>query len=296
MSVDQIHTFAFDNLPIRGRVVTLTNAWQKIRNRQSYAPDPERVLGEMVAIVAMLAQGIKLDGSVILQIRGDGAIRTAMAECTDRTMLRATLRTANHSSDATEATDSQDNGQLAITLKPHRGEMYQGIVPLEAASVPRAVETYFESSEQLPTRVWAAANAKGVAGLLLQRIPNPQGTPPELIDQIDESWRRVQFLADTITDHELLTISADRLLRRLFHEEAVRLQPPLDLQFGCSCSRARTANALRIMGRAEIDQILAEEGSIDVTCEFCGQNYRYDPIDAQLLFEPLAQVVPETPH
>ena len=303
MSVDQIHAFAFDDVPIRGRVVTLTNTWQKIRNRQTYAPDPERVLGEMVAIAAMLAQGIKLDGSVILQIRGNGPIRTAMAECTDRTMLRATLRTANNSSDATEATHSQHDEQLAITLKPHRGEMYQGIVPLDAsfvrldaASVPRAVEAYFDSSEQLPTRVWAAANTQAVAGLLLQRMPNPRGAPLELIDQIDESWRRVQLLADTVTDHELLTISADRLLRRLFHEEAVRLQPPTDLEFGCSCSRERTAYALRIMGRAEIDEILAVEGSIDVTCEFCGENFRYDPIDAQLLFEPLAQVVPETPH
>ena len=136
MSVDQIHTFAFDDVPIRGRVVTLTDAWQKIRSRQTYAPDPERVLGEMVAIVAMLAQGIKLDGSVILQMRGNGPIRTAMAECTDRTMLRATLRTANNSSDATEPTHAQRDGQLAITLKPHRGEMYQGIVPLDGKAVP----------------------------------------------------------------------------------------------------------------------------------------------------------------
>ena len=127
-------------------------------------------------------------------------------------------------------------------------------------------------------------------------MPNPNGAPLELIDQIDEAWRRIQSLADTVTDHELLTISADRLLRRLFRQEAVRLQPPLDLEFGCSCSRARTANALRIMGRAEIDEILAQAGSIDVTCEFCGENYRYDPIDAQLLFEPLARIVPETPH
>ncbi len=201
------------------------------------------------------------------------------------------------------ATHSQHNGQLAITLKPHRGEMYQGIVPLDAAFVPldaasvsRAVEAYFDSSEQLPTRVWAAANTQAVAGLLLQRMPNPPGAPPELIDQIDESWQRVQLIADTITDDELLTIAADRLLRRLFRAETVRLQPPLDLEFGCSCSRARTANALRIMGRAEIDEILAEQGSVDVTCEFCGENYRYDPIDAQLLFEPLAHAVPETPQ
>jgi molecular chaperone Hsp33 len=104
------------------------------------------------------------------------------------------------------------------------------------------------------------------------------------------------MLADTVTDPELLTLPADRLLFRLFNEETVRLQPPLDLEFGCSCSRERTANTLRILGRAEVDDILAQEGRIEVTCEFCGANYRYDPIDARLLFEPFATGLPNVPQ
>ncbi len=294
MSSDQIRAFTFDDAPIRGRVVRLANAWQTIRTRSSYDAAAEHLLGEMVAIVAMLAQGIKLDGSVMLQIRGNGSVRTAMAECVDQTKLRAILRAGD--GDATERTRVGGAGQLAITLKPHRGQMYQGIVPLEADSVSRAVETYFDTSEQLPTRIWAAASPHAAVGLMLQRMPDPQRARPPELEQIAEAWRRIQMLADTVTDRELLTLPAERLLMRLFNEETVRLQSPSNLEFGCSCSRERTANTLRILGRAEVDDILAQEGRIEVTCEFCGANYRYDPIDARLLFEPLATGLSSAPQ
>lgn len=294
MSSDQIRAFTFDDAPIRGRIVRLTDAWQKIRTRRESETAAEHLLGEMVAIVAMLAQGIKLDGSVILQIRGNGSVKTAMTECVDRTTLRGILRTGT--ADHAERAGVGGAGQLAITLKPHRGEMYQGIVPLESDSVSRAVETYFATSEQLPTRIWAAANRDAAVGLMLQRMPDPQRARPPQLEQIEESWRRAQMLADTVTERELLMAPPEQLLVRLFHEEAVRLQPPLDLEFGCSCSRERTANTLRMLGRAEVDDILAQEGRIEVTCEFCGANYRYDPIDARLLFEPLALGIPTSPQ
>jgi len=294
LSSDQIRSFTFDDAPVRGRVLRLTDAWQKIRTRRTYDAGAEQLLGEMVAIVAMLAQGIKLDGSVILQIRGNGAVKTAMAECVDHATVRGILRAGD--ADATNRARVGDAGQLAITLKPHRGQMYQGIVPLEADSVARAVETYFDTSEQLPTRIWAAASPHAAVGLMLQRMPDPQRARLAQIEQITETWRRVQMLADTVTDRELLTLPSDELLIRLFNEEAVRLQSPLDLEFACSCSRERTANTLRILGRAEVDDILAQEGRIEVTCEFCGANYRYDPIDARLLFEPLAAGLPSSPQ
>jgi molecular chaperone Hsp33 len=292
MTSDKIATFSFDAAPIHGRVVSLTDSWTKIRDRQRHGLAAERLLGEMVAIVAMLAQGIKLDGSVILQIRGQGPITTAMAECTDRKTLRGMLREKpGLVSDARPIP-----GQLAITLKPHRGEMYQGIVSLDANSVANAVEGYFATSEQLPTRIWAVAGEDSVAGLLLQRMPDaPQrrraGTEPD-----EDAWQRVQLLADTVSDQELLHLPAAELLGRLFYTEAVRLQPASAMSFGCSCSRQRTANALRIMGRGEVDSILAQEGRIAVTCEFCGTTYNYDSIDARLLFEPLAAACDNTPQ
>lgn len=286
---DRISGFSFDTLPIHGRLVHLTESWTRIRDRHRHVPGTERLLGEMVAIVAMLAQGIKLDGSVILQIRGRGPVTSAMAECTDRAVLRGMLR-ENGTTVEHNLADLIGGGQLAITLKPHRGEMYQGIVGLEAASVASAVEAYFETSEQLPTRIWVATGAASVAGLLVQRLPAGRH-----VESDPDAWQRVQVLADTVTDEELLSLTCEQLLRRLFAAETVRLQPPTALSFGCSCSRQRTTNALRIMGRDEIEKILAAEGRITVTCEFCGAAYGYDAIDARLLFEPLAKQYPN-PH
>jgi molecular chaperone Hsp33 len=293
IGADAIHTFTFDGAPVRGRIVRLNATWRTIRTRHVYPPNAERLLGEMLAIVAMLAHGIKLDGSVILQTRGHGAIRTAMVECADRTRLRGIVRSA----DPLDSDVPTPNGaQLAITLKPHRGEMYQGIVPMERPSIARAVEGYFANSEQLPTRIWAAASPDAVAGLLLQRMPEGRVAGLDPIHATDVDWLRLQTLAANVADRDLLEVAADQLLMRLFPGEAVRLQPARPLEFGCSCSRERTANALRIMGRDEIEEILAQEGRIDVKCEFCGQHYAYDPIDARLLFEPLAHEPPETPQ
>jgi len=285
-------SFGFDKMPIHGRIVSLTDSWIRIRDRQRHIPGgAQRLLGEMVAIVAMLAQGIKLDGSVILQIRGSGRVTSAMAECTDRTVLRGLLRENNTTTGRDNLADLISDGKLAITLKPHHGEMYQGIVNLQANSVACAVEAYFATSEQLPTRIWVATSQASVAGLLLQRLPGRPGQDSPESDA--EAWQRLQILADTVADDELLDLSAEQLLRRLFTEETVRLQPPTALSFGCSCSRQRTANALRIMGRGEVETILAEEGNITVTCEFCGTTYCYDSIDAHLLFEPLAREYPK---
>jgi molecular chaperone Hsp33 len=282
-------TFSFDSMPIHGRVVSLTESWTRIRDRHRHVPGAERLLGEMVAIVAMLAQGIKLDGSVMLQIHGRGPVTSAMAECTDRTVLRGMLRESGTTTQH-NLSDLIGDGQLAITLKPRRGEMYQGIVDLQADSVAGAVEAYFATSEQLPTRIWVSVGRASVAGLLIQRLP---ATGRRIAAESDpDAWQRMQVLADTVGDEELLSLSPEHLLGRLFADEAVRLQPATALSFGCSCSRLRTANALRIMGRDEIATILAETGRITVTCEFCGTTYGYDPIDAHLLFEPLAREYP----
>ncbi len=289
---DQLFTFNVDGAPIRGRIVKLDQAWQRIRDRNPHSADAQRLLGEMVAVVAMLAQGVKLDGSVILQIRGTGPVTTAMAECSNRRALRAVLRAARavHGESLAALTGE---GHLAITLKPVRGEMHQGIIGLEANSIAGAVEDYFATSEQLPTRIWAATDAGAAAGLMLQRLPDStrrhDGEPTD-----EDAWGRVTLLASTVTSAELLSVPAATLLQRLFATETVRLHPPSPLSFGCSCSRGRTSNALRVMGRAEVEDILAREGEITVTCEFCGSTYGYDAIDAHLLFESPTPDSPET--
>jgi molecular chaperone Hsp33 len=279
---DRLVAFSFDDAPVRGRLVNLTDTWTRIRARQPHTAADQRLLGEMVAIVAMLSHGIKFDGSVMLQISGQRARVNAVAECVDRTQLRAMLHSASVPLAERERFGAgAAEGRLAITLRPHRGETYQGIVAIDAGSLVGAVEDYFASSEQLPTRIWVVAEPHSVAGLLLQRMPDET-------DDEDDTWRRLQRQAGAVSDRELLELPPPHLLARLFGTEQVRMQPAIALRFGCSCSAARAASMLQLLGRSEVESIVASEGDVTVTCEFCGSVYHYDPIDAQLLFEPLA--------
>lgn len=279
--------FTIDGAPIRGQVVRLEEAWQTILSRADYPTAVEQVLGEMVVISAMLAQGIKLDGSVILQIRGSGPVTTAMAECMHRSRLRAIVRGGEAATDAPDLTTLCGEGQFAITLKPDRGEPYQSLVNLGAGGVRDNVEAYFAASEQLPTRIWTTTTDTVAAGLMLQRLPGAS--------EDDDAWARTQILAETVHDDELVDLSAGDLLRRLFHEERVRVYAPSPLEFGCACTRERSSNALRLMGAGEVDEIIAEAGEIVVTCEFCGARYTYDAIDARMLFE-LGAAGPDVAH
>ena len=274
---DASKRFTIDGAPIRGQVVRLRQAWHQIRGRAPYPPPVERLLGEMVVIAAMLAQGIKRNVSVVLQIRGSGPVTTAMAECTNQRRLRGIVRFEGEVGTSTSVEHLCGGGQFAITLKPDRGEPYQSLVPLGAGAITDNVEAYFATSEQLPTRIWTATTETIAAGLMLQRLPG---------DARDgDAWPRTQVLADTVQHEELVELSADDLLRRLFHEEPVRVYAPSPLEFGCACTRTRSTAALKLMGSGEVDEIIQEAGEVVVTCEFCGARYAYDGIDARMLFE-----------
>lgn len=274
---DNIMRFTIDGAPIRGQVVRLEQAWQHILSRGEYSAPVECLLGEMVVMTAMLAHGIKLDGSVILQIRGSGPVTTAMAECMNRQRLRGIVRSDGDVANSTNVSTLCGEGQFAITLKPDRGEPYQSLVTLHEGDITDNVEAYFATSEQLPSRFWTATSDTAAAGLMLQRLPGES--------EDDDAWSRAQILAETVEDRELLELPADELLRRLFHEEQVRVHPPSPLQFGCACTRQRSSGALKLMGAKEVNEILEEAGEVIVTCEFCGARYTYDGIDARMLFE-----------
>jgi molecular chaperone Hsp33 len=165
---------------------------------------------------------------------------------------------------------------MLLTAESPRGERYQGIVAVDKDSLAAVVESYFNQSEQLPSRVWLAADARVAAGLLLQRLPGDSGD--------EEDWRRVCILADTLQQRELLDVAPEALLRRLFHEEDLRLYEPEPVAFRCSCSRERIEDTLRALGREEVEAILEERGSVEADCEFCNAHYRFDAVDVAGLF------------
>ncbi len=272
---DSLHRFLFERLGVRGELVCLDAAYQAVLSRHPYPGPVQRPLGEALAAVLLLTATLKFEGSLTLQAQGSGPIRTLVVQGTHHRTVRGLARWEG---DVPHGGLGQlfGTGHLALTLDPNRGERYQGIVPLEGAGLGAAIEAYFGHSEQLPTRLWLAVDGSRAVGLMLQRVP---GTVEDA-----DGWDRTVTLADTVQEQELLTLPVHNLLRRLFHEEDVRLFEPEPVAFRCSCSRGRIEETLRALGQREIDDILAEQGNIAVTCEFCNRDYRFDAVDARELF------------
>lgn len=278
---DFIQRFHFSDSPVRGEIVQLADTVAAIMERHAYPERVQSLLGEAVAAAVLLASTLKFEGSLILQVRGDGPLETLMVECNNHLEVRAIAQVGERWSEETAQWSLSalfGNGQLAITIDPDQGERYQGIVPLGDSTLAACLEHYFAQSEQLPTRLWLAAGDDAAAGLLLQVLPgHDQGEDADI-------WPRLQQLTDTVTGDELLDLPASELLYRLYHEEQVELHEATDVCFHCNCSRERTERVLISLGEAELNDILAEQGAIDITCQFCNQEYRFDAIDvAQML-------------
>lgn len=278
---DFIQRFHFSDSPVRGEIVQLADTVAAIMERHAYPERVQSLLGEAVAAAVLLASTLKFEGSLILQVRGDGPLETLMVECNNHLEVRAIAQVGERWNEETAQWSLSalfGNGQLAITIDPDQGERYQGIVPLGDSTLAACLEHYFAQSEQLPTRLWLAAGDDAAAGLLLQVLPgHDQGEDADI-------WPRLQQLTDTVTGDELLDLPASELLYRLYHEEQVELHEATDVCFHCNCSRERTERVLISLGEAELNDILAEQGAIDITCQFCNQEYRFDAIDvAQML-------------
>ena len=264
----------------------LEASWRVRLERQDY-PQPVRdLLGQAVAAATLLSATIKFDGFLQLQLQGDGPVNLVLVEVTAGRTLRGL---ANWSGEVPDdaLTQQVGNARLAITIDPGRkGERYQGLVCVEHDTIAAALESYFAQSEQLATRLWLAAGPERASGMLLQQLPGP--------DIHDEDWNRDVLLGETITDPELLDLSARELLHRLFHEQDLRLFEPEPVSFRCSCSRERIEAMLRGLGYDEMRDILEEQGEVSVNCEFCKQAYRFDAVDIEQLFAAADQ--PEVPH
>mgnify|MGYP001823475344 CR=1 FL=1 len=268
---DRSLRFLFENSDIRGETVQLDEAYQDILATHEYAPGVSRLLGEFLAAAVLLSTTLKFDGKLILQARSQGQIPLLMVECNSALEIRAIARGAEQ---ATAGSFDQllAGGQLAITIDPDQGQRYQGIVPLVEESLAHSLDAYFQHSEQLGTRVWLAADGQRAAGLLLQQLP------AQLVEeksQRDDQWEHACALAGTVEDKELLGLETPALLHRLYHEAPVRLFDPSPVVFRCSCSRARTRNALSSLPPSEVIDLLEELGCITMDCEFCNQQYRF---------------------
>ncbi len=291
---DIIHRFSFDAGPVRGQWVRLTDVLTEVARHQPYPDNVRALLAEMLAAVALVADGIKFEGAVSLQSRGPGPLTTVLAECRSRHLLRGIARW--QASEPPPDTDSLrsllGDGQLALTLIPENAEQpYQGMVGLTDHHLAGNLERYFQESEQLPTLLRFASDGHSVTGLLLQRLPDADHATEIDLDQGDSFWEEIGILTDTLTETELADLHPDQLLSRLFAEHVLTLQPPRALAFRCTCNRVKTRDTLQAFSREELLELLAEDippkapGEILVTCEICGATQRFDTFDIHMMFE-----------
>ena len=279
-SKDSRQRFLFDNLPIRGEMVQLSQTVADVFANHQYPAPVKKLVGEFMAASALLSATIKFEGSLILQVKGTGQVSMLMAECRNQQSMRGIAR---YSEDFDAELPMLGDGQMAITIEPDKGERYQGIVLIEDGTLAKTLEDYFLQSEQLRTKFWLASSETEAAGMLLQAMPESASESSLSIES--EDWNRLVMLSDTLQDEELLQLDIDEVLHRLFHEENLRMFESSYLRFECSCSQERSANALLSMGETETRSLLAErDGCIDIDCQFCYAKYQFNEQAVNQLF------------
>jgi molecular chaperone Hsp33 len=315
----QLKKYLLADHSTRVQAVHVSDAWQTGLAHQDCPDCVVPLLGELVAAATLLASNIKFNGSVILQIQGDGPVALMVVECTADMAIRATAKRREGHAMPARATlqtllNAHGKGRFTVILDPGRQQKdagmhpYQGVVPLDGDSISDVLQAYMKNSEQLDTRLWLAADAKRASGLLIQRLPHDGGATPgdtpsaatasstassstttektvdAPADTAQEGWNRACHLAATITHDELLGLSTDELIHRLFWQEDLIAYDPLAIRWHCPCNRTRVADMLRMLGADEIDDILRERGHIDISCNFCGKPYTFDAVDCARLF------------
>lgn len=272
---DQLHRYLFENHAVRGELVTVSETCQRIMENHDYPQPVKNILGELLVATSLLTATLKFDGDITVQLQGDGPMTLAVINGNNKQQMRGVARVQGDVADDASLKDLIGNGYLVITISPQEGERYQGVVGLEGDTLAACLEDYFMRSEQLPTRLFirtGEVDGKAAAGgMLLQVLPAQDA-------QIDD-FNHLATLTETIKAEELLTLPANDVLWRLYHEEKVTLYDPQNVVFTCSCSRERCASAIRTLPDEEIDNILAEDSKIDMNCDYCGSHYVFDTMD-----------------
>src|SRR5882724_13124394 len=283
---DSLQRFLLESTPVRGEIVHLDATWRAVLERRRYPAPLQSLLGDMMAAAALLSAILKFEGSLIMQMQGSGPVQLLVVEATSEHTLRATAKWEGDLAQG-NVTELLGAGRFVISIVPSSGKQtYQGIVAIEGESIAQVLEHYMAKSEQLETRLWLASDARQAAGMLLQKLP---ATPTEDAD----AWNRATRLGETIKPEELLRLPAAEFIRRLYHQEDVRVFEPRPVAFRCSCSHERVTSMLRMLGHDEVRSILEERANVEVDCEFCGRHYVFDAVHAEQVFA--ADVITRAP-
>lgn len=304
---DNLQKFMFENAGVRGELVELPNTWQQIISLQTYPNAVKKILGDLLAASALLSANLKFNGTMIMQIHGDGPVKLLVVECDAQLHLRATAKLKEgvviaDNASLTELMNQHGNGRFVITLDPNDKmpgqQAYQGIVPIDGDSIAVIIENYMMRSEQLDTKLWIATDDQVTRGMLLQKLPMHGGIQVDIngsssgiesnvatsYEEETETWNRAVILGGTLKQEELLSTDIATLMTRLFWEETIRVFDLQHPQFHCSCTREKVGNMLKMLGEKEVKEAIAELNQLDINCDFCSKQYSFDQVDCTQLF------------
>ncbi|ELI6427943.1 MULTISPECIES: Hsp33 family molecular chaperone HslO [Vibrio] len=272
MANNVLNRYLFEDLSVRGELVQLDEAYQRIISSKEYPAALQKLLGELLVSTTLLTATLKFEGSITIQLQGDGPVSLAVINGDHDQKIRGVARWEGDIAEDASLHDMMGKGYLVITIEPKKGERYQGVVGLEGETLADVIEGYFANSEQLKTRLWIRTGEhegkKHAAGMMIQVMPDGTGTP--------EDFEHLEQLTATVKNEELFTLPANELLYRLYNQDSVRLYEPQPVEFHCGCSRERSGAAIITVDKTEIYDILAEEGSISLHCDYCGTSYTFN--------------------
>ncbi|EAS62969.1 Hsp33 family molecular chaperone HslO [Photobacterium angustum] len=281
MTQDFLNRYLFDSVSVRGELVQLGDTYQQIISSTDYPAPIKTLLGELLVATSLLTATLKFEGSITVQVQGDGPVSLAVINGDQNQKLRGVARWEGDIKDDSTIHDLMGKGYMVITILPTKGERYQGVVGLEGETMAECLEAYFRNSEQLKTRIWLRTGEfegqPKAAGMLLQVMPDGQGS--------EGDFEHLETITDTVKDDELFGLDAQDLLYRLYHQEEVKVFEPQAVSFECSCSRERSGSAVISLHPDEIEKILAEDGKVSLHCDYCGTDYDFDSIDIAALRE-----------
>ncbi|MBN3052856.1 MULTISPECIES: Hsp33 family molecular chaperone HslO [Pectobacterium] len=279
MAHDQLHRYLFENYAVRGELVTVNETYQRILTNHDYPVAVQTLLGEMLVATSLLTATLKFSGDITVQLQGDGPLKLAVINGNHQQQMRGVARLQGDIAPGSSLKEMVGNGYLVITITPTDGERYQGVVGLEGETVAECLESYFQQSEQLPTRLFIRTGQhdgkQAAAGMLLQVLPAQ--------DADRNDFDHLAQLTTTVKADELFTLPATEVLYRLYHQEEVTVYEPQDVEFRCHCSRDRCADALMTLSDQEVNEMIEQDGEIDMHCDYCGTHYLFNSLDIRAI-------------
>lgn len=281
---DTLHRFIFDKVPVRGEYVCLEESFQAIIHQHAYPPAISRLLGEALAVAALLSASIKFNGRLSVQFRGKGKLKFLLAQCDNQLQIRGLVKWEGELS-YQELMESFNDGMLVIMLDSgNLKNRYQGIVAWQGNSLVESLEGYFRESEQLATKIWLSVNDQTAAGLLLQTMPAGSDMPVLEKEIIHSHWHRVAGLTEQVSADNLMSLGYEKLLKTLYPNDDIRVFPGAPVKFNCTCTRKRGEDAIFILGQQEAEAELKDKQTLVVTCDFCNREYIFDRVDVAKIF------------